>query len=313
MDGIVAHKKQYRIRNWRQYNKALVNRGSLTVWFDEESITKWRNVQPTGQRGRPYDYSNTAIYCALTLRNLFRLPLRATEGLVASLIELLQLPIVSPNFSTLSRRQKSLDIPTYKNTTKSPVHLVVDATGIKIYGEGEWKMRQHGKEKRRTWRKLHIAVNESTQDIVMAIVTEANVHDSEMLGQLLNGNKLNVAQVTGDGAYDTHDCYKAAIDIDAKPCFPPRINAARNKPTDEAWRLRNHAVGRVREKGLKKWKIKNNYHRRSLSETAFSRLKKIFGSHAASRSFENQVIELTLRCHMLNKMNQLGMPDSVIV
>lgn len=232
---------------------------------------------------------------------------------MTSLIELLKLPIVSPTFSTLCRRQKLLDIPTYKNTKKSPVHLVVDATGIKIYGEGEWKMRQHGKEKKRTWRKLHIAVNEATQDIVMAVVTEATVHDSEMLGQLLNGNQLNVNQVTGDGAYDTHDCYKAAIDIGAKPCFPPRINAARNKPTDEAWRLRNHAVGRVREKGLKKWKIKNNYHRRSLSETAFSRLKKIFGSHAASRSFENQVTELTLRCHMLNKMNQLGMPDSIIV
>lgn len=312
MDGTVARKKQYRIRNWRQYNKALVNRGSLTVWFDEESIARWHNVQPTGQRGRPYDYSNTAIYCALTLRNLFRLPLRATEGLLASLIELLQLPIACPDFSTLCRRQKSLEIPAYKSPTQSPVHLVVDATGIKIYGEGEWKMRQHGKEKRRTWRKLHIAVNESTQDIVMAVVTEANVHDSEMLSALLNGTKLNVDQVTGDGAYDTHDCYKAAIDIGAKPCFPPRANAARNKPTDEAWRLRNHAVGKVRQKGLKKWKIKNNYHRRSLSETAFSRLKKIFGSHAASRSFENQITELTLRCNMLNKMNQLGMPDSVL-
>lgn len=308
----MARKKQYRIRNWQQYNKALVNRGSLTVWFDEESITKWHNIQPTGQRGRPYDYSNTAIYCVLTLRNLFRLPLRATEGLVKSLIKLLRLPITAPTFSTLSRRQKSLDIPKYENKTESPVHLVVDATGIKIYGEGEWKMRQHGKEKRRTWRKLHISVNEATQDIVMAIVTKANVRDSETLGQLLNGNKLNVSQVTGDGAYDTHDCYEAAIDIDAKPCFPPRVNATCNKPTDEAWRLRNHEVSRVRQKGLKKWKIKNNYHRRSLSETAFSRLKKIFGSCAASRSFENQITELTLRCHMLNKMNQLGMPDSVI-
>lgn len=173
-------------------------------------------------------------------------------------------------------------------------------------------MRQHGKEKRRTWRKLHIAVNESTQDIVMAVVTDANVRDSEVLGTLLNGNQLNAKQVTGDGAYDTHACYKAVVDIGAKPCFPPRVNAARKKPTDEAWRLRNHAVGNVRQKGLKKWKIKNNYHRRSLSETAFSRLKKIFGSHAASRSFENQVTELRLRCHMLNKMNKLGMPDSVI-
>lgn len=129
---------------------------------------------------------------------------------------------------------------------------------------------------------------------------------------LLKSNDINVKQVTGDGAYDTHDCYKSVLDVGAKPCFPPRVNAARNKPTDEAWRLRNHAVGRARE-DLKMWKIKNNYHRRSLSETSFSRLKKIFGSQAASRTFKNQVNELRLRCHMLNKMNQLGMPDSFVV
>ncbi len=308
----MARKKQYRIRNWSEYNKALVSRGSLTVWFDEESIADWHNTQLSGQRGRPQDYSDTAIICALTLRNLFRLPLRATQGLVASLIKLLCLPLIAPDYSTLSRRQASLTLPAYKNKNNKPVHLVVDGSGIKIFGEGEWKMRQHGKEKRRTWRKLHIAVDESTQDIVMSVISDANVHNGEVLSLLLpSKGKLAVSQVTGDGAYDSHDCYLAAINIGAKPCFPPRENAARRKATDETWRLRNHAVGRVREKGLKKWKEKNNYHRRSLSETAFSRLKKIFGSYAASRVFENQAIELALRCHILNKMNQLGMPDSV--
>jgi len=305
-------RKKYRIRNWREYNKALVNRGSLTVWFDEESIAEWHNTSPTGMRGRQQDYSNTAILCALTLRNLFRLPLRATQGFVTSLIELLSLPITAPDYSTLSRRQSSLVLPTYKGRTNQPIHLVVDGTGIKIFGEGEWKMRQHGKEKRRTWRKLHIAVDEATQDIVMSVVSDANVHDSEVLGLLLpKKDEFNIDQVTGDGAYDSHDCYAATIKVGAKPCFPPRVNASRHKAIDEAWRLRNHAIGRVRDKGLKKWKQKNNYHRRSLAETAFSRLKKIFGSHAASRRFENQVIELALRCDMLNKMNQLGMPRTV--
>ena len=304
-------KKKYRVRNCSEYNKALVNRGSLTVWFDEDSITNWHNTELSGRKGRPEEYSDMAILCGLTFRNLFRLPLRATEGFIASLIELLQLPIIAPDYSTLSRRQSSLNIPVYKNKDITPVHLVIDSSGIKIFGEGEWKMRIHGKEKRRTWRKLHIAVNEATQDIVMSVVTQATVHDCEVLPILLKSNDIKVEQVTGDGAYDTHDCYESVLDIGAKPCFPPRVNAARNKPIDEAWRLRNHAIGRARE-DLKKWKIKNNYHRRSLSETVFFRLKKIFGSHAASRLFENQVIELTLRCHMLNKMNQLGMPDSVI-
>lgn len=250
----MARKKQYRIRNWPEYNKGLVNRGSLTIWFDENSIAKWHDIKLTGVRGRPCDYSNTAILCALSLRNLFRLPLRATEGLVTSLIELLELPITAPDYSTLSRRQATLDIPTYQSKNSEPVHLVIDSTRIKIYGEGEWKMRQHGKEKRRTWRKLHIAVNEATHDIVMAIITEATVHDSEALNPLLKSINLKVDQATGDGAYDTHDCYKAVIDIGAKPCFPPRINAAKNNPTDQAWRLRNQVVGKVRDKGLKKSK-----------------------------------------------------------
>jgi hypothetical protein len=306
-------RKKYRIRNWREYNKALVNRGSLTVWFDEKSIEEWHNTSPSGQRGRPYDYSNTAIICALTLRNLFRLPLRATEGFINSLIELLQLPIMAPNYTTLSRRQASLTIPTYKSQKNEPIHLVVDSSGIKIYGEGEWKMRLYGKEKRRTWRKLHVAVNEKNHDIVMAKVTHANVHDTEVFESLLPHKEMcHVGQVTGDGAYDTQQCYTATVGIGAKPCFPPRSVAARHKVTHEGKRLRNHAIGRVKQWGLKKWKIKNNYHRRSIAETAFLRLKKIFGACASSRKFDNQVTELTLRCHMLNTMNKLGMPDSIM-
>lgn len=309
----MAQKKTYRIRNWSEYNKALVNRGSLTVWFDEDTVSDWYNKEHTGQRGRPQDYSNTAILCALTLRNLFRLPLRATEGFISSLIELLGLPITAPTYSTLSRRQGRMKVPSYKNKSKAPAHLVVDATGIKVFGEGEWKMRQHGKEKRRSWCKLHIAVNEATHDIVMSVVTNATTPDCKMLGSLLSSTtELNVNQVTGDGAYDTHDCYQAAINIGATPCFPPKINAARHKATDEAWRLRNHAVGRVRDYGLQEWKKRTNYHRRSLSETAFSRLKKIFGTHISSRNFDNQAAELMLRCNMLNRMNELGMPVVVI-
>ena len=314
MDGTMSRKKQYRIRNWSEYNKALVNRGSLTIWFDEKSVSEWRNTELTGKRGRPLEYSDTAIICALTLRNLFRLPLRATQGLVTSLLELMHLPWSAPDYSTLSRRQSSLQIPEYKPKDNRPIHLVIDGTGMKIFGEGEWKMRLHGKEKRRSWRKLHIAVDESTHNIVMSVITDANVHDSEVIDLLMPSpnQNISVSQVTGDGAFDLHRCYESVIKIGANPCFPPRINAARHKPKDKARQLRNKAVGEVRRIGLKKWKEKNEYHRRSLSETAFSRLKKIFGGHVASRVIENQTIELSLRCHMLNKMNQLGMPDSFV-
>jgi hypothetical protein len=312
--GEGSMRKQYRVRNWPEYNKALVNRGSLTAWFDEKSIKEWHNIDLAGQRGRPYNYSNAAILCALTFRSLFRLPLRATEGFISSLIELLRLPITAPNYTTLSRRQSSVNIPIYKPEPKGPIHLVVDSSGIKIYGEGEWKMRLYGKEKRRTWRKLHIAVNEKTHDIVMSAVTTSNVHDSEVFPALIpDKNNCKVEQITGDGAYDNIGCYIVTAEIGATPCFPPRMGASRNKPTHEGIRLRNHAVSRTREWGMKKWKIKNNYHRRSIAETAFLRLKKIFGNSAASRKFDNQVIELTLRCHILNAMNRLGMPDSIMV
>lgn len=156
----MARKNSRRIRNWAEYNKALINRGSLTVWFDEKSIEEWHSSHHSGARGRPIKYSNAAITCALTLRSLFRIALRATQGLVTSLIELLRLPICPPTYTTLSRRQDTVTIPPCIKDNNDPVHLVIDSSGIKIFGEGEWKMRQHGKEKRRVWRKLHIAVNE---------------------------------------------------------------------------------------------------------------------------------------------------------
>lgn len=304
-------RKKYRIRNWQEYNKALVNRGSLTIWFDAKSIAQWHNTKLNGRRGRPKRYSDAAILCALTLRSLFHLPLRGAQGFIHSLIGLLNLPITAPDYTTLSRRQAAVKIPACKAKKNEAMHLVVDSSGIKIYGEGEWKMRLYGKEKRRTWRKLHIAVNEKNHDIVVSEVTNANVNDSEVFSKLVpKKSKYQVGQMTGDGAYDTHDCYDATVRIGAVPCFPPRKNATRHKPTDEAWRLRNHAIRQVQEWGPKKWKKKNNYHRRSIAETAFSRLKRIFGASASSRIFENQVTELKLRCHLLNKMNQLGMPDS---
>jgi len=182
---------------------------------------------------------------------------------------------------------------------------------MKIYGEGEWKIRQHGRDKRRTWRKLHIAIDEKTGAIVAASITQANVNDCNQLNEMLEQIKFPLRQVTGDGAYDSHDCYEAVIKKDATPCFPPRINAAKHMPTDESWKARNRAIGQVRNVGLKRWKKTNNYHRRSLAETTMFRLKKIFGAQALSRLIETQSVELTLRCHALNKMSELGMPISV--
>jgi len=304
-------KQRYRLRNWSESNKALVKRGSLTVWFDEDSLTKWHVAQASGKKGRPFFYSQVAIECALTLRTLFRLPLRATQGLVASLIELLDLAIICPDYTTLCRRQSTLQLKVSSSSlNKENQHILIDSSGIKIYGEGEWKVKMHGKTKRRTWRKLHIAIDANTQEIIIAKTTLANVHDSQVLPDLISPID-SCLKISADGAYDTHACYEAALKKQAKPNFPPRMNASLNKPTDEAWRLRNHVIMQVRYKGLKSWKKETKYHRRSLAETAFSRLKKLFGHHANNKKFTHQSTELLLRCKLLNRMSQLGMPESV--
>ena len=189
-------------------------------------------------------------------------------------------------------------------------HILIDASGIKIYGEGEWKVKMHGKTKRRTWRKLHISIDAKTQEIIVAKTTLSSVHDSCVLPDLISPFK-SCSQISADGAYDTHACYEAVLKKQAQPNFPPRMNANLNKPTDQAWRLRNHAIMQVRYKGLKTWKKDTNYHRRSLAETAFSRLKKLFGHHANNKKLDHQSTELLLRCQLLNRMSQLGMPKTV--
>ena len=156
----MAKKQQYRIRNWKEYNKALVNRGSLTVWFDKNSIDAWNETIRAGKRGRPHEYSDLAIQCCLTIRAVFRLPLRSTEGFVRSLMELLQLPLKTQDHWLLSIRQRTLSLTLPNGRAPSgPMHLLVDSTGLKVYGEGEWKVRKHGWDKRRTWGKIPLFIN----------------------------------------------------------------------------------------------------------------------------------------------------------
>jgi len=305
----MAKKQKYRIRNWSEYNKALVKRGSLTVWFDANCINAWGGTPLTGKRGRPQQYSDIAIQCCLTLKSVFRLPLRATQGFVDSLLTLLNLPLSAPDYSLVSKRQKTLQLTLPQNQpTSNPMHLVVDSTGLKLFGEGEWKVRKHGKEKRRQWLKLHLAVNEAEHSIEASVLTGDNVHDSETLPELLDQIINPIEQVTGDGAYDTFESYETTVNKGAKPCFPPRVNARRNKPINEGHRLRNHAVSQVKYHDLAYWKKKNNYHRRSLAETAMYRFKQLLGDRVQSRTIDRQSREIGIKCLILNKMTQLGMP-----
>lgn len=309
-------KQKFHIKNWHDYNEALVRRGSLTVWFDEASIRQWHKVKKTGKAGHPYHYSDLAIRCALTLRAVYRLPLRATEGLLHSLIKLLHKQIDCPNYTVLCRRQRKMRLKVSPpRKSDEPLHIVVDATGVKVYGEGEWKTKQYGLSKRKKWRKLHIAVDAKREIIEAAVVTTENLHDSEVLNELLDPLSVPIAQVTGDGAYDADNNYRTISAKGAKAVIPPRRNAkiiqhgnchAPPLPRDENLRA-------IRKIGRKKWKIINNYHQRSLVETTVFRLKTLFGCNLKARKFIHQAVELFIACRALNKMTLLGMPQSYAV
>jgi hypothetical protein len=310
-------KKAYRVRNWKDYNKSLVQRGSLTFWFSSKVVDSWKRGKKDGSHGNQ-KYSDMVILCGLTLRQLFRLPLRATEGMMKSLLELTKLKEDAPDYSTLCRRGKTLKVNLGIKKSSKPIHVLVDSTGIQVIGEGQWKKLRHGESRHQLWRKLHIAMDAEKQLILGARVTESVRLDGNYLPGLIDQIKGRVEQITGDGAYDKKNCYRAAYERKAKPVFPPQWNGCiqRNKhKRDPALEARDLAIlcigrGEDRSERLREWKRVNNYHRRSLIETMMSRMKTIFGDQMRSRSIENQQTDLLIRCYAINRMTRLGLCKS---
>jgi len=303
-------KRRYRIRNWRDYNSALVRRGSLTLWVEQGVAGRWRDSAAPVRRGRRRFYSDLAITCALTLREVYHLPLRSTQGLVRSVLRLLGADLPAPHYSTLSRRAALLEVKLPRLST-GPLHLAVDSTGLKLYGEGEWKVRLHGKEKRRTWRKLHLMIDHTTHECVALSMTDKDVLDRRELPGLLREVEGEAAEVLGDGAYDFQGCYKAIHGVGARAVIPPQVRA--RVRSGEEFRDRNAAVLRGRAVGRDEWKKEAGYHRRSLAETAMMRLKTIFSERLKAREWRRQEAELRLRCAAMNKMTSLGMPQSYAI
>lgn len=307
-------KKAYKIRNWGEYNKSLVKRGSLTLWFDDESIKKCHCTDKKG-RGRPPKYANIAIQCMLTLKVVFNLPLRATQGLVSSLIELLALPIEAADYSTVCRRQKHLNIKLQKTNKNEPLHGVFDSTGLKVFGEGEWKVRQHGYSKRRTWRKLHLGINEASGEIIASVITTNDFGDGEILPDLIDQIDSPLSQASGDGAYDSFENYDLLTSLGAKITIPPRENAkVRQHGNSKAPPLvRDEVIRTIRKLGRAEWKRQSGYHRRSIAEATMFRFKQIFGDNLHAISFESQAVEAFTKCNVLNKMTSLGMLKSYVI
>ncbi len=310
----MSKKISYRVQNWKAYNRALINRGNITLWFSDSAIKHWYQPSPNHkQRGRPKTYSDSYIELALTLRSLFHLSLRATQGFMEGLVSLMGLDLKVSNYTRFSRRAAELNIelPSSKMMGNNSIDIVVDSTGLKIYGEGEWKMRTHGKQKRRTWRKYHVAVDPSTHCILAMKLTLSNVHDCTVLPALL-ANQKNVGKVYADGAYTFKKGFDAIAEVGGQPVIPIRSGTwlVDKNPSDGEC-LRNQLVLDILNAGGKNdWKKSTDYHRRSLVETHMMRLKTIFGNSLKSRRFDNQIIEANLIAKLLNQMTALGMPIS---
>ena len=308
----------YRIRNWSSYNRALVRRGDLTVWLSDDALAAWHHTGEP-QHGGQFTYSDLAIETCLSLRAVYRLALRQTQGFVRSLLHILDADLPVPDYSTLSRRAATLDVALNRSTSADdeagPRHIVIDSTGLKVYGEGEWKARQHGVSKRRTWRKLHLAVDEKTGEITATELTDNATDDASQVKPLLDETEGPVECVGGDGAYDKWKAYRAVAAIKAEPVIPPQRNAKikRHGNTAGPKLPRDEALRYIRRHGRAKWKRESGYHRRSLSETAMFRFKQVVGRVLRSRTLANQRTEARIGSQVLNVMLSLGRPVSYAV
>jgi len=284
----------------------------LTLWFSAEVLTVWQNSERPGQRGQPRTYSETAILTMATLQEIYPLGVRQTEGLVESLGELLHLEVAIPPYSTLSRRRATLEIELPRTRGTETLHVVVDSTGVKVCGEGEWKVRPHGYTYRRTWRKVHLGIDEASGEMVAAVVTTNNYSDSQLLPDLLEQVEEEMEQVSGAGGDDKRQCYEAIVARHARATSPPQPNAKiwQHGNTTADRLARDETLRRIRQVGRATWKRESGDHRRSLAETARFRLKTIFSARVTARGFAGQAAQVLVRGAAVNRLTQLGRPDS---
>src|ERR687894_1625527 len=273
---------RYRVTNWPAYDRALQRRGSLTVWVTPEALAAWHPPR-TGRRGRSPHYADLAIETGHLLRLAFGRPWRQTEGLLRSLAALLGLCIGIPDHPTFSRRSPGLTLAgsLAQAQARGPVHVVIDATGLKVHGAGEWLAETHGGRGRRTWRKLHLAVDPDTGEILASELTTTEEGDASQVGPLLGQIQGPIASVTADGAYDGEPVYRAVAERQPDPMvavvIPPRASAVASATAGTAPTQRDRHLRMIKDRGRMGWQKAVGYGRRSLGETAMFRYKAIVG------------------------------------
>src|SRR5829696_782061 len=259
-------RQRRKVTNWPAYDASLRQRGSLTVWFTDEAIAAWR-AEPRSTRGGQPWYSELAILTALTLRAVFRLAYRQTEGLIGSIIGLLGLDLPVPDHTTLSRRAATVDVPrpqrpsTNAGGEAEPVHLLVDSTGLKLCGPGEWLIEKHGTKTRRSWRKLHLGMDADTGQIVAATLTTKDVDDGSQAGPLLDQVTGPVVSFSGDGAYDQDGVYASVGERhpEAAIIVPPCATAVPSQTAESAPTQRDRHLQLIAGQGRMGWETASGY------------------------------------------------------
>jgi len=309
------YKTKYRVTNWAAYEESLRKRGNITVWFDEGAINAW-NAPPSGRPGGQPKYSDFAIVTSLTLRLVFHLALRQTEGFVASLIRLMGLDLDSPDHTTLSRRNRNVEVPRVAKTHNGPSHLVIDSTGLKMLGDGEWHAHRHKtSNKRRSWRKLHLGID-SDGVIVASELTDSSVDDASVGVTMIDQVEPAIGRFTADGAYDTRRMYKsltASGTTDVRIVIPPKKTATVDPRSTGPWRQRNDAIDRIAKVGRRQWRKESGAHQQARAENGMYRYKRLIGDRLRSKQFDSQKKESLIAVNAINRMTKLGMPESVKV
>ena len=306
-------KKRYRVTNWDEYNESLRKRGDLTIWINAEALDLWTAPRRVSRGGQPR-YSDMAITTCLTLGMVFKQPLRQAQGLMRSLAKLMGLAMLVPDFSTLSRRGQRLRLPKMLQSRRTePIHLVVDSTGLKIFGEGEWLREKHKTQaKRKPWRKLHLGLDLGTGEIICAELTKDDVGDPTALPGLLDQIDAPVLRFLADGAYDgtpTSDLLQARFGDSVEIIIPPPKGAVESPQSTHDPSHRDQHIAAIQTQGRLAWQSSSGYNQRSRGEAQIGRWKGVIGSKLKARSFENQKTEVRIGVHVLNKMTELGRPE----
>ncbi|NRP89107.1 hypothetical protein GFPCMMHI_05032 [Ensifer adhaerens] len=302
-------KMKFKVTNWAEYGAGLRQRGSLTLRITSETVEGWaaRRRKTRGGRSR---YSDLAIETTLTLGLVFGLRLRQAEGFLTSVLRPMGLDLAVPDHTTLSRRANNWRSPNkrqgHRLPEKGPVHVLVDSTGLEVYGAGQWLEEKYGAKSRRRWRKLHLTLDADSGEIIAHVMTDQDAGDASQVDALLDQIDGPIGQFTVDRAYDGVTKHSAG----ARVVIPPRANAVGRPDTDLCCQRDRH-IEAIRADGWMKWQVTTGYGKRSLVETAIGRYKSIIGPRLRAGSLGAQQTEVAIGCAALNRMLACARPKSV--